>query len=177
MEIKLKLKPFQVPNFVLVEEKPGLRQGGLKPSTSWPISELEEDVISELCDEFRKGVFNKAGKNDPNPPTSAMPKPTFFTCNKERLVEFIKTLGNLKCCYGGGPWPRNCDCKYGWIPSNDGQISESTGCPELATLLYVVENCIVGEDLVTAKIIKSSSRPLISDEEIEYIESIDWQGP
>lgn len=33
----------------------------------WKIQPLQEPgVLSELCDEFRRGVFEKAGKQDPS---------------------------------------------------------------------------------------------------------------
>lgn len=67
MEITLKLsiKPFTVPNFVVVEEPPASRQQGFKPSEGIPLSELDSETLWEMCEHFRTSVFLKAGKNYP----------------------------------------------------------------------------------------------------------------
>lgn len=58
--IKLKLKPFRVPNNVLVEQPPKPRQEGFQEYPSIPLSELDNETLEEMCAEFRKGVFEKA---------------------------------------------------------------------------------------------------------------------
>lgn len=63
--IKLKLKPFSVPNFVLVEATPKQRQEGFKDASSYPLSDLDERTLMILCDEFTESVFKKAGKDMP----------------------------------------------------------------------------------------------------------------
>jgi len=67
MEIlfKINIKPFQVPNFVIVDGKPGLKLSGFKESSSIPLAELDPEQLSVLCDEFRSAVFAKAGKEEP----------------------------------------------------------------------------------------------------------------
>ena len=62
---KIKLRPFNVPNYVLGETSPGLKQDGFVEGPKWHIKELAETTLSELCDQFRKDVFEKAGKQDP----------------------------------------------------------------------------------------------------------------
>lgn len=59
--IKVKLKPFRVPNFVIQEVPPGKRQDGYISAPSYPLSLLSAETLSEMCDEFRRGVFEKAG--------------------------------------------------------------------------------------------------------------------
>lgn len=60
MKIEVKLKPFTVPNFVI--EITGTHEA---PS-SFPIADLTVDALDELCTKFRRDVFKKAGKHDPN---------------------------------------------------------------------------------------------------------------
>ena len=64
MEIKLKLKPFQVPNFVVTEQAPGKREDGWKELPVFPLSAVDADTLGEMCDEFRAAIFSKAGKAD-----------------------------------------------------------------------------------------------------------------
>jgi hypothetical protein len=62
--VELKLQPFRVPNYVLTEGKVRPRQDGFHPEETpkYALNELDEETLSALCDEFRKGVFEKAGK-------------------------------------------------------------------------------------------------------------------
>ena len=64
MEIKLKLKPFQVPNFVVTEQAPGKREDGWKEFPGFPLSAVDADTLGEMCDEFRAAIFAKAGMAD-----------------------------------------------------------------------------------------------------------------
>ena len=63
--IKKELKPFQTPNYVFEKELPRPREEGFQQSSSYKISELDPEVLSKLCDQFRKDIFKKAGKADP----------------------------------------------------------------------------------------------------------------
>ena len=65
MEIKLKLKPLSVPNFVIAESRPSTRQEGWKESSSFPLSDLDAETLNEMCNEFRRNVFAKAGIEPP----------------------------------------------------------------------------------------------------------------
>lgn len=63
--IVVKIKPFEVPDVVYLEQPPKPRQKGmLDLATSFNLSELSEQTLGELCDEFRTSVFRKAGKNE-----------------------------------------------------------------------------------------------------------------
>lgn len=64
MEIKLKLKPFMVPYFVIAELPPEKRQDGYKEPPSFPLSALDPDTLGAMCDEFRRRIFAAAGKAD-----------------------------------------------------------------------------------------------------------------
>lgn len=61
MEVKLQLKPFTVPNFVLVEGSPRPRQEGFREGRKFRLSELDESTLEEMCNEFRASVMAKAG--------------------------------------------------------------------------------------------------------------------
>lgn len=61
----LKLRPFTVPNFVIVEVPPRLRQEGFREAPTLALAELDAGTLSGLCDQFRAAVFKKADKIDP----------------------------------------------------------------------------------------------------------------
>lgn len=59
--MNVKLKKFQVPNFVVEEAQTEHVTG----SIGWPLSEIDAPTLSDLCDDFRREVFRKAGRVDP----------------------------------------------------------------------------------------------------------------
>lgn len=63
--IRIKLKSFTVPNFVIAVGVPREPQEGWQEEPKFPLSELEPEVLAEMCDDFRRAVFEKAGKADP----------------------------------------------------------------------------------------------------------------
>ncbi len=63
--IEIKLKPFKVPDFVLVDECRKRRQEGFVESRTFNLSEIDECTLSKMCNDFRNEVFKKAGKNPP----------------------------------------------------------------------------------------------------------------
>ena len=60
--IEIKLKPFTVPNFVLVEEQPKERQEGFSEGRKYALNELDAETLEALCWKFKQEVFTKAGK-------------------------------------------------------------------------------------------------------------------
>ncbi len=64
-EIRLKLKPWNSPNYVIAEMPPRLRQDGWTEPAGIPLAEVDADVLAQMCDAFRADVFRKAGKPDP----------------------------------------------------------------------------------------------------------------
>lgn len=65
--INLELVPFEVPTeavIVMPPGKPQLREDGFKTTAkpSIPLSDLSEETLSELCEEFTRAVFAAAGK-------------------------------------------------------------------------------------------------------------------
>jgi len=66
VEVRLKLQPMSVPNFVIAMMPPRERQEGMVESPKFHLRELEPEVLAELCDEFRRNVFAKAEKKDPS---------------------------------------------------------------------------------------------------------------
>lgn len=65
MNFKVKLRPWMTPNCVIAEMPPRPRQDGFRESPSWPLSDVDVETLSQLCDKFRREVFKKAGKADP----------------------------------------------------------------------------------------------------------------
>lgn len=61
--ITLELNPFPVPNDV-TGKMPGTgkREDGIRPTTVMELSELSEETLAALCDEFTQAVFAAAGK-------------------------------------------------------------------------------------------------------------------
>jgi hypothetical protein len=65
LKIELKLRPFIVPSFVIIEMPTGKRDEGLVNLPSMAITEVTAEALDAMCDAFRKGVFEKACKADP----------------------------------------------------------------------------------------------------------------
>lgn len=59
--MKIKLKPFSTPNFVIMVTNPTTRQEGFKDAPSFALSEVDKETLEEMCAEFRKEVMRKAG--------------------------------------------------------------------------------------------------------------------
>lgn len=59
--IEIDLQPFSIPNFVRPAENPDVTRDQL----AIPLSSLDSLTLSRLCDEFRRAVFEKAGKQQP----------------------------------------------------------------------------------------------------------------
>jgi hypothetical protein len=70
-EVKVKLRPFTVPNFVIVEEAPRARQEGFRESPKYALHELDDETIRELIDEFRKNVWAKVSSGRAGPERGA----------------------------------------------------------------------------------------------------------
>ena len=66
IETKVKLQPFRVPNYVIVDMPPRLRQEGMSEAPKYHLSELDNETLEELCRQFREDVFTKA-KQSRNP--------------------------------------------------------------------------------------------------------------
>ena len=69
IDTRIKLQPFRVPNFVLVEALPGKRQDGFHEGPKYKLSELDAATLDLLCVQFREVIFKKAGISDPSEPT------------------------------------------------------------------------------------------------------------
>lgn len=64
-DMKIGLVSWTVPDVVTAQMPTGKREDGFKPAPSWKFEEVDADVLSRMCDDFRSGVFSKAGKLDP----------------------------------------------------------------------------------------------------------------
>lgn len=65
-EVRMKLRPWLVPNFAIVEVPPRSRQQGFSPeATSIHIRDLDPEILSAMADDWRRRLFTHAGKEDP----------------------------------------------------------------------------------------------------------------
>jgi len=64
--MNVELQPFTVPNFVSMVVPARPRQEGMSEPMKWALNELPEEELAKLCSLFRKTVFLKAGKVDPD---------------------------------------------------------------------------------------------------------------
>ncbi len=65
MKHEVKLKPFSVPNYVIQVTSAIPRQKKWSEAPVYHLSELSEETLTAMCDEFRDGVFAKAAQGDP----------------------------------------------------------------------------------------------------------------
>ena len=64
MRTNLELRPFHIPNFIIVKESDEAKgRGG--PARKFRVDELHPDTLATMCDDFRAAIFEKAGKADP----------------------------------------------------------------------------------------------------------------
>lgn len=63
MTIKIKLKPFKIPSEVCEDIDASKFKG--EPRI-YALSDLDPVCLSELCDQFRRDIFKKAGLPDPS---------------------------------------------------------------------------------------------------------------
>lgn len=66
MEMKVKLVAWSVPNYVTAEKLPGRKHDSFgNTGSQWDLTEVDEETLSDMCDQFRKDVFTRAKKIDP----------------------------------------------------------------------------------------------------------------
>lgn len=65
MEMKIKLKPMRVPNYILSEPVVSKREDGIQEPPKFALSEIDAETLDLLCDKFREDVFKKADVIDP----------------------------------------------------------------------------------------------------------------
>jgi len=65
IKLEFDICSFAVPTTVLFRWVPRPRQGGFHQHEPIPLADVPADVLSAMCDEFRAGVFSRAGKDDP----------------------------------------------------------------------------------------------------------------
>ena len=59
-KIDIKLQPFRVPNYVLVEAKARKKQDGFSEPDTYHLSQLSDETLDKLCQQFKDNVFAKA---------------------------------------------------------------------------------------------------------------------
>ena len=62
--VSLKLKPFPIPDKVVVELPAGLKQDGMQPLPTLTLAQLSDETLAELIEEFSTNVLIAAGKMD-----------------------------------------------------------------------------------------------------------------
>lgn len=60
--LDVKLKPFQVPNFVGIERKPGLKQEGMQELPTIAIEDLSKAALNALAQAWLDELYRKANK-------------------------------------------------------------------------------------------------------------------
>lgn len=65
MKMTVELLPFGTPNFVIQKTAPRPRQEGMIEAPKYSLRELDAETLAGLCDQFRREIFEKAGKPDP----------------------------------------------------------------------------------------------------------------
>lgn len=65
IKIDIELEPFRVPNYVRLKPKPGLREEGFVDRPKYHLSELSDEILESLCEQFRKDVFAKKATGEP----------------------------------------------------------------------------------------------------------------
>lgn len=58
--INLKLRPFEVPTHVTIEMPAGKRQDGVKPLPALALSDLSDEALQALIEEFAENVMKAA---------------------------------------------------------------------------------------------------------------------
>lgn len=66
IKIKVRLRPFRVPNYVLADEKARPKENGFQEPMNFHLSAIDADALSDMCHEFRANVFKKAMQADPD---------------------------------------------------------------------------------------------------------------
>lgn len=61
----LPIAPFPVPNEVVLVVPPAKREAGYRPSPTLALDQLSVEVLTELCRDFTRSVFEVAGKKPP----------------------------------------------------------------------------------------------------------------
>lgn len=108
-KVALEVKPWIVPNFVLIETPPGLRQDGWKPMPGMALKDVDPDVLSQMCDQFRTEVFEKAGKQDPQFLVMSVGENPEDTLRRMAAEQMAETIRGEQCLYeiidqlGDGP--------------------------------------------------------------------------
>lgn len=58
-------QPWVVPNYIILKMPIRPRQDGFREAPKLHVKDIDADTLARMCDEFRAGVFRKAGKADP----------------------------------------------------------------------------------------------------------------
>lgn len=59
-ELKVKLKPFRVPEYVIQDMPADPRHDGFKEPPKYHLGQLDDDLLLEMCEDFKNNVLEKA---------------------------------------------------------------------------------------------------------------------
>lgn len=62
MKMNVEINDFKVPDFITLKHNVKPREQGFQQMTSIPLSDLDAETLSELCQKFKENVFLKANK-------------------------------------------------------------------------------------------------------------------
>lgn len=65
MKMIVEIQPFTTPRYVFQKMPPNSRLEGLNEVPKYYISDIDPQILSDLCDQFRADIFEKANKPDP----------------------------------------------------------------------------------------------------------------
>lgn len=108
--LDMKIRPFPVPDSVILDQPPGQRQDGLKPLPEVLLSYLSVETLDQLCNEFRAAVFAKAGKQDSGTVVPPSYTPSSLRDQKSPwgnfpdYVESVYAIGDENGADGVGMW-------------------------------------------------------------------------
>lgn len=84
MKVGIDVIPFTVPSGVFRKVNAGQRQDGFKAPELIMLSELDDETLHQLCDEFVVGVFKKA-RPERYRPDFTLNNTNFDTTHSERV--------------------------------------------------------------------------------------------
>jgi len=59
-KFNIDLIPFTIPDSVLLTLPPGTKQDGFTAGPKIPLGDIQDDILHEMCDDFRTAIFERA---------------------------------------------------------------------------------------------------------------------
>ena len=118
--LKVKLHPMNVPNYINAESPAGTRQEGFAEGPKYHVRDLEPETLEALCVDYRKRLFENAGKKDPAKTRATAAPRVDLVENQDGktqvYIDGVLVRVNRKTCGKGGDlWPH----RYSELNIND----------------------------------------------------------